>query len=153
MTTKNSPARNLHRLVSAVDFIKFLMQNLAKDPKMTLHNACYDAYNRSSLCRPAFLPRTSKLGRQQEHCDNAIWGWCIPALVAQKMPLELQILSRGGVWLRRTMANFHTFVVRTAVKAGMYTLPTREAFLKSIGEPSCEPSATPLLPPSTYLAS
>lgn len=81
VTTKNSPARNLHRLISAVDFIKFLMQNLAKDAKMTLHNACYDAYN-------------------------------------------------------RTMANIHTFVVRTAVKAGMYTLPTREAFLKSLGESS-----------------
>lgn len=46
MTTKGSTARNLHRLVSAVDFIKILMANLAKDPKMTLHNACYDAYNR-----------------------------------------------------------------------------------------------------------
>mmetsp|Transcript_11756 Transcript_11756/g.35265 ORF Transcript_11756/g.35265 Transcript_11756/m.35265 type:complete len:215 (-) Transcript_11756:489-1133(-) len=80
VTTKGSTARNLHRLVSAVDFIKILMANLAKDPKMTLHNACYDAYN-------------------------------------------------------RTMANIHTFVVRTAVKAGMYTLPAREHFLKSIGEP------------------
>lgn len=46
VTTKNSTARNLHRLVSAVDFIKVLMANLAKDPKMTLHNACYDAYNK-----------------------------------------------------------------------------------------------------------
>ena len=35
------------------------------------------------------------------------------------------------------MANIHTFVVRTAVKAGMYTLPTREHFLKSIGETDC----------------
>lgn len=34
----------------------------------------------------------------------------------------------------RTMAGIHTFVVRTAVKAGMYTLPTREVFLKSLGE-------------------
>jgi hypothetical protein len=79
VTTKNSTARNLHRLLSAVEFIKVLMANLASDPKMTLHNACYDAYN-------------------------------------------------------RTMAGIHTFVVRTAVKAGMYTLPTRENFLKSLGE-------------------
>ena len=34
----------------------------------------------------------------------------------------------------RTMANIHTFVVRTAVKAGMYTLPTRDTFLNNIGE-------------------
>lgn len=34
----------------------------------------------------------------------------------------------------RTMAHIHTFVVRTAVKAGMYTLPTRDNFLKSLGE-------------------
>lgn len=46
VTTKNSTARNLHRLVSAVDFIKVLMRNLADNPKMTLHNACYDAYNK-----------------------------------------------------------------------------------------------------------
>ena len=46
MTVKNSPARNLHRLVSALEFINILMANLAKDPKMTLHNACYDAYQK-----------------------------------------------------------------------------------------------------------
>jgi hypothetical protein len=79
VTVKNSTARNLHRLVSAVDFIKVLMANLAKDPKMTLHNACYDAYN-------------------------------------------------------KTMAHIHTFVVRTAVKAGMYTLPARDTFLQGLGE-------------------
>lgn len=33
-----------------------------------------------------------------------------------------------------SMAHMHNFVVRTAVKASMYTLPTREYFLKSIGE-------------------
>ncbi len=33
----------------------------------------------------------------------------------------------------RTMAHIHTFVVRTAVKAGMYTLPSREAFLQTLG--------------------
>jgi Glycolipid transfer protein (GLTP) len=32
------------------------------------------------------------------------------------------------------MSHIHTFVVRTAVKAGMYTLPSRETFLKSLGE-------------------
>ena len=36
---------------------------------------------------------------------------------------------------RRTMAGIHTFVVRTAVKAGMYTLPSRQHFLAGIGEP------------------
>lgn len=33
-----------------------------------------------------------------------------------------------------SMAHMHNFVVRTAVKASMYTLPTREYFLSSIGE-------------------
>lgn len=51
VTTKNSTARNLHRLLSAVEFIKILMANLAQDPKMTLHNACYDAYNRRDKSR------------------------------------------------------------------------------------------------------
>jgi Glycolipid transfer protein (GLTP) len=37
------------------------------------------------------------------------------------------------------MAGIHTFVVRTAVKAGMYTLPTRENFLKSLGEAGDRP--------------
>ena len=40
LTTKNSPARNLHRLVSAVDFIKVLLQNLSEEPPVTLHTAC-----------------------------------------------------------------------------------------------------------------
>jgi hypothetical protein len=35
----------------------------------------------------------------------------------------------------RTMSGIHTFVVRTAVKAGMYTLPSRHTFLAGIGEP------------------
>jgi len=34
----------------------------------------------------------------------------------------------------RTMAHIHTFVVRTAVKAGMYTLPSRDTFLQGLGE-------------------
>ncbi len=46
LTTKNSPARNLHRLVSAVDFIKVLLQNLSQEPPQTLHTACADAYNK-----------------------------------------------------------------------------------------------------------
>ena len=46
LTTKNSPARNLHRLVSAVDFIKVLLQNLSQEPPVTLHTACADAYNK-----------------------------------------------------------------------------------------------------------
>ena len=46
LTTKNSPARNLHRLVSAVDFIKVLLQNLSEEPPVTLHTACADAYNK-----------------------------------------------------------------------------------------------------------
>ena len=33
-----------------------------------------------------------------------------------------------------TMAPMHNFFVRTAVKGGMYTLPTRAGFLQSIGE-------------------
>ncbi len=33
------------------------------------------------------------------------------------------------------MSGIHTFVVRTAVKAGMYTLPSRQHFLAGIGEP------------------
>ena len=36
--------------------------------------------------------------------------------------------------VRRSLAGIHTFVVRTAVYAGMYTLPSRATFLASIGE-------------------
>lgn len=46
------------------------------------------------------------------------------------------------------MANIHTFVVRTAVKAGMYTLPTREHFLKGIGETDCALPQPPQSSPS-----
>lgn len=33
-----------------------------------------------------------------------------------------------------SMAQIHNFFVRTAVKTSMYTLPTRQGFLESIGE-------------------
>ena len=39
VTKKNSGARNLHRLLSAVSFVANLLQNLAKDPATTLHQA------------------------------------------------------------------------------------------------------------------
>lgn len=32
------------------------------------------------------------------------------------------------------MAQIHNFFVRAAVKTSMYTLPTRQGFLESIGE-------------------
>lgn len=32
------------------------------------------------------------------------------------------------------MAHIHTFIVRTAVKGGMYTLPSRDTFLQGLGE-------------------
>ena len=60
LTTKNSPARNLHRLVSAVDFIKVLLQNLADEPPVTLHTACADAYNKCAAAptlTPTQIPR------------------------------------------------------------------------------------------------
>ena len=39
ITRKNSGARNLHRLVSAVSFIANLLQNVVKDPSATLRQA------------------------------------------------------------------------------------------------------------------
>eukprot|EP00891_Asterochloris_glomerata_P009636 jgi/Astpho2/9636/e_gw1.00146.147.1_t len=79
VTVKNSPSRNLHRLLSSVSFIAALLQNLAADPKTSLHTAAASAYN-------------------------------------------------------NTMSPMHNFMVRTAVKASFYTLPTRAGFLESIGE-------------------
>lgn len=84
LTVKNSPARNLHRLVSAVDFIRVLLEDLSAEPPVTLHTACSSAY-------------------------------------------------------QKTLAGIHTFVVRTAVYAGMYTLPSRANFLASIGESDVGP--------------
>ncbi|CAL8471934.1 g11476 [Coccomyxa elongata] len=45
VTKKNSCARNLHRLLSAVSFVANLLQNLAKDSSVTLHQAASDAYD------------------------------------------------------------------------------------------------------------
>ncbi len=55
----------------------------------------------------------------------------------------LQLLvADGGVTTREaastaydaTLSEAHTFVVRAGVKAGMLALPSRESFLRSIGE-------------------
>ncbi len=69
LTTKNSPARNLHRLVSAVDFIKVLLQNLSEEPPVSLHTACADAYNKCEAL-PS-LPATRTAMRSAPTCHRA----------------------------------------------------------------------------------
>ncbi len=51
-----------------------------------------------------------------------------------------------------TMAPMHNFFVRTAVKGGMYTLPTRAGFLQSIGETGdCDLGIWPTFDPCCLL--
>ncbi|KAK9839691.1 hypothetical protein WJX81_006404 [Elliptochloris bilobata] len=79
VTTKNSGARNLSRLLSGVAFIAGLLQRLAADPAVSLREAANEAYS-------------------------------------------------------STLAPIHTYLVRAAIRASMFLLPDRTAFLKSIGE-------------------
>mmetsp|Transcript_16559 Transcript_16559/g.35834 ORF Transcript_16559/g.35834 Transcript_16559/m.35834 type:complete len:229 (+) Transcript_16559:101-787(+) len=79
VTTKNSCARNLHRLTSVIAFTKLLLEKLTEAPSVTVKDAGSFAYEKA-------------------------------------------------------LAPIHPYVVRTAVWAGMYLLPTREAFMQSIGE-------------------
>jgi len=74
---KNSPARNLHRLLNTLAFISAIFKGLKAGK--TLKDAVSDAYD-------------------------------------------------------TTLGMLHTWVVRTGIKAGMLGLPSREHFLKSIGE-------------------
>ncbi|MEW5298321.1 MAG: hypothetical protein WDW38_000943 [Sanguina aurantia] len=79
LTVKNSCARNLHRLMHVITFLRIILEQLTASPLLSLREAVTNAYELS-------------------------------------------------------LSPIHTYVVRTAVWAGMYSLPTRTAFLASIGE-------------------
>lgn len=77
VTVKNSPARNLHRLIGTVSFISAIFKHLQAGK--SLKDAVSDAYD-------------------------------------------------------ETLAQLHSWVVRTGIKTGMLGLPSRDAFFTSIGE-------------------
>ncbi|KFM23978.1 hypothetical protein F751_1259 [Auxenochlorella protothecoides] len=77
VTVKNSPGRNLHRLMNSILFISLIFQNLANGQAMK--EAVAESYERS-------------------------------------------------------LAPMHTWVVRAGIKTGMMALPTREDFLRALGE-------------------
>ena len=77
ITVKNSPARNLHRLVGTLAFISAIFKHLQLGK--SLKDAVSDAYD-------------------------------------------------------ETLAELHSWVVRTGIKTGMLGLPSRDAFFTSIGE-------------------
>lgn len=79
VTTKNSGARNLHRLRTVILFISQLLQNLIADADATLSAAATEAY-------------------------------------------------------KETLAVYHSTIVRGSVSTGMMLLPSRAAFLESLGE-------------------
>lgn len=78
-TVKNSPTRNLHRLLTAIQFIQMIFFKLCANPAATLREVAGEAYE-------------------------------------------------------ATLAPFHTGIIRGVVRAGMYTLPSRQHFLETIGE-------------------
>lgn len=71
VTVKNSPSRNLHRLLSSVSFIAALLQNLAADPKTSLHTAAASAYNNTMSPMHNFMVSTL-LGTQcpKQYCQR-----------------------------------------------------------------------------------
>ncbi|GLI59613.1 hypothetical protein VaNZ11_001545 [Volvox africanus] len=78
-THKGSCARNLHRLMLVITFVRLMLSNLLENPSMQLKDALWNAYQGS-------------------------------------------------------LGPIHTYMVRTAVWAGLVTMPTRETFMRSIGE-------------------
>lgn len=76
---KNSCARNLHRLMLVISFVKQMLQAMLDNERMSLKDAFYKAY----------------LG---------------------------------------SLSTIHTYMLQTAVWAALGLLPTKETFLKSIGE-------------------
>lgn len=78
-TAKGSCARNLHRLMLVITFVRLMLSNLLENPGMQLKDALWAAYKGS-------------------------------------------------------LHPIHTYMVQTAVWAGLAMVPTREAFMKSIGE-------------------
>ncbi|KXZ44720.1 hypothetical protein GPECTOR_63g46 [Gonium pectorale] len=78
-TNKGSCARNLHRLMLVITFVRLMLENLLNNPSMQLKDALWNAYQGS-------------------------------------------------------LHPIHTYMVRTAVWAGLVTMPSRETFMRSIGE-------------------
>ncbi|KAJ9531530.1 hypothetical protein QJQ45_015004 [Haematococcus lacustris] len=79
VTVKDSCARNMHRLVCVVTFMRVLLEQFARSPSVTVKEAATAAYEQA-------------------------------------------------------LAPIHTYVIRTAVWAGMYVLPSREHFMHQLGE-------------------
>lgn len=62
LTTKNSCARNLFRLLSGVSFISMLLQNLASDRNKPLRQAAGEAYDATLASAHGFMVRTAVKG-------------------------------------------------------------------------------------------
>ena len=62
VTTKNSCARNLYRLLSGISFISKLLNNLAADPKKPLRQAAAEAYDATLSSAHGFMVRTAVKG-------------------------------------------------------------------------------------------
>jgi hypothetical protein len=119
LAVKNSAARNLHRLTTVIMFMRKLLEKLLLDQACSLKVGGLDA------CMA--------------------WRWLEGAHPhgATPSPLSLPLSSQDATShaYEHSLAPIHPYVVRTAVWAGMYVLPTREAFMQSLGE--SEASARP----------
>lgn len=104
ITVKNSPARNLHRLLNTLAFISAIFKGLQAGK--TLKDAVSGALQ----------------------AINALFTFFV--CVSDDSHFFLSISDAYDT----TLGLMHTWVVRAGIKTGMLGLPSREAFFTSIGE-------------------
>jgi len=142
ITVKNSPGRNLHRLLNTIKFISAIFKGLRVGK--TLRDAVSDVRLFCSCLRC----RRYSLSHSRRRCSDRVCVCscsCVCSCVCQTVaartlkhapltPLTPHNQPRTPQAYDITLGLLHSWIVRTGIKAGMLGLPSREQFIASIGE-------------------
>jgi hypothetical protein len=145
-TAKGSCARNLHRLMLTITFVRLLLKVglkrnsrkhhqsptsswLTREPRaasqqlydnraIQLKDALWTAYKASRMPRPAV----------QSCAASCVVGgsWCCT--------LTVRCIRTACYRVQGSLHPIHTYLLQTAVWTGLVTVPMRQTFLTSIGE-------------------
>jgi hypothetical protein len=132
---KNSCTRNLHRLMSAIMFIKILFERIMSAPEV-----------RPGALRPLAGAAAARAARQRLRGRPALGrAWPLSTSAPHAVPeprlrppppppRQAHLRDAASEAYEASLAPFHTGLIRGVVRAGLLTLPSRDTFLAAVGE-------------------
>lgn len=131
VTVKDSCARNLHRLLCVVTFMRVLLEKLAESESVSIKDAASAAYEavrglQQHLNTPCLWIVTSS---NFDSLFMASHATIFIGLFALHPCYNTPVLFLCSL---QSLSPIHIYVVRAAVWAGMYVLPSRAAFMQSV---------------------